>query len=74
MYYFLNAIGGLFLTSAFLGAAGWEVTDDLITLGQFSGMTFLVLAQFGHGDFQMLQVSQLNLLACFMPLEAFYLQ
>ncbi|MDA0968545.1 MAG: hypothetical protein O2935_04305 [Proteobacteria bacterium] len=41
---FLNAIGGLFLTSAFLEAAGWEVTDDLITLGQFSGMTFLVFS------------------------------
>jgi len=41
---FLNAIGGLFLTSAFLGAAGWEVTNDLITLGQFSGMTFLVFS------------------------------
>ena len=41
---FLNAIGGLFLTSAFLGAAGWEITADLITLGQFTGMTFLVFA------------------------------
>ena len=25
---FLNAIGGLFLTSAFLGAAGWEATEN----------------------------------------------
>ena len=41
---FLNAIGALFLTSAFLGAAGWEITADLITLGQFTGMTFLVFA------------------------------
>ena len=41
---FINAIGGLFLTSAFLGAAGWEITPDLITLGQFTGMTFLVFA------------------------------
>ena len=40
----LNAIGGLFLTSTFLSQAGWEVTPDLITLGQFTGMTFLVLA------------------------------
>lgn len=40
----INAIGGLFLTSAFLGAAGWEITPDLITLGQFTGMTFLVFS------------------------------
>ena len=40
----LNAIGGLFLTSTFLSQAGWEVTPDLITLGQFSGMTFLVFS------------------------------
>ena len=40
----INAIGGIFLTSAFLGAAGWEITPDLITLGQFLGMTFLVIA------------------------------
>ena len=40
----LNAIGGLFLTSTFLGQAGWVATPDLITLGQFMGMTFLVIA------------------------------
>ena len=40
----LNAIGGLFITSTFLSQAGWEVTPDLITLGQFTGMTFLVFA------------------------------
>ena len=40
----INAIGGLFLTTTFLGSAGWDVTADLITLGQFVGMTFLVIA------------------------------
>lgn len=40
---FINAIGGIFLTTAFLGAAGWDVTPDLITLGQFLGMTFFVI-------------------------------
>ena len=30
----INGIGGLF----------WEITPDLITLGQFVGMTFLVIA------------------------------
>ena len=40
----INAIGGLFLTTAFLGSAGWTVTPELITLGQFMGMTFLVIA------------------------------
>ena len=37
----LNAIGGLFLTSTFLSQAGWEVTPDLITLGQFTGMIMI---------------------------------
>ena len=41
----LNAIGGLFVTVLFLTNAGWEdPSDDLITLGQFMGMTFLVLS------------------------------
>ena len=40
----LNAIGGLFLTATFLSNAGWAITPDLITLGQFLGMTFLVLS------------------------------
>ena len=40
----LNAIGGLFLTATFLSNAGWAITPDLITLGQFLGMTFLVIA------------------------------
>ena len=41
---FINEIGWIFLTSAFLGAAGWEITADLVNLGQFTGMTFLVFA------------------------------
>ena len=40
----INAIGGLFLTATFFSAAGWEITPDLIALGQFVGMTFLVIA------------------------------
>ena len=40
----INAIGGLFLTSTFLESANFDVTRDLITLGQFLGMTFLVIA------------------------------
>ena len=40
----LNAIGGLFFTAAFLGSAGWAPTPNLITLGQFMGMTFLIIA------------------------------
>ena len=40
----LNAIGGLFLTSAFLASAGWIPTPEMITLGQFMGMTFLIIA------------------------------
>ena len=40
----LNAIGALFFTSAFLGSAGWVATPSLITLGQFMGTTFLIIA------------------------------
>ncbi len=40
----LNAIGGLFFTASFLGSAGWTPTPELITLGQFMGMTFLIIA------------------------------
>ena len=40
----LNAIGSLFLTATFMAQANFEVTADLITLGQFLGMTFLVIS------------------------------
>jgi len=40
----INSILGLFLTTTFLGSAGWTPTPELITLGQFMGMTFLVIA------------------------------
>ena len=40
----INAIGGLFLTTTFLESANFTVTGDLVTLGQFMGMTFLILA------------------------------
>ena len=40
----INAIGGLFLTSTFLESANFSVTPDLITLGQFMGMTFLIIS------------------------------
>ena len=40
----INGLGLLFLTSAFLEAASFEVTADLRTVGQFTGVTFLFLA------------------------------
>jgi len=40
----LNAIGGLFLTATFMTQANFAVTADLITLGQFMGMTFLIIS------------------------------
>jgi hypothetical protein len=40
----LNAIGGLFFTAQYLGSAGWVPTPELMTLGQFMGMTFLIIA------------------------------
>ena len=40
----INAFGGLFLTTTFLESANFEVSKDLITLGQFMGMTFLILS------------------------------
>jgi len=40
----LNAIGALIFTTSFLASAGWVATPELITLGQFMGTTFLVIA------------------------------
>ena len=37
----INGIGGLILTNA--GAAGWEITADMVTLGQVFGMTLLII-------------------------------
>ncbi len=42
--FLLNAVGALFFTASFLGSAGWAPTPELITLGQFMGTTFLVIA------------------------------
>lgn len=39
----INGIGGLILTNAFFGAAGWEITADMVTLGQVFGMTLLII-------------------------------
>jgi len=40
----INGVGGIFLTTLFLEQAGWTITPDLITLGQFLGMVFFVLS------------------------------
>jgi|TARA_B100001996_G_scaffold267690_1_gene209182 hypothetical protein len=39
----INGIGGIFLSNAFFGAAGWEVTADMVTLGQIFGLTLLII-------------------------------
>ena len=38
----INGLGSLFLTSVFIQQAGWIPTDDLITIGQFLGVVFIV--------------------------------
>ena len=38
---FINAIGAIFLTKAWVEAAGFTATDDLITLGQAMGTALL---------------------------------
>ena len=38
----INGLGSLFLTSVFIQQAGWTPTDDLITIGQFLGVVFIV--------------------------------
>ena len=38
----INGLGSLFLTSIFIQQAGWTPTADLITIGQFLGVVFIV--------------------------------
>ena len=38
----INGLGSLFLTSVFIQQAGWTPTADLITIGQFLGVVFIV--------------------------------
>jgi len=40
----INGLGMLFMTSTFIAMANITPTPDLITLGQFMGVTFLFLA------------------------------
>ena len=63
----LNAIGGLFLTSTFLSSANFEVTADLITLGQFMGMTFLIISIWPliHGE-------ELRIWSLFLMVNSFF--
>ena len=38
----INGLGSLFLGSFWLQQAGWEITPDLLTFGQFVGVVFIV--------------------------------
>ena len=40
----INGLGGLFATKMFMEAANFTMTSSLLTIGQFLGVTFLVLA------------------------------
>ena len=40
----INGILGLFVTERFLSMAGFTVEADLITMGQFMGVTFIILS------------------------------
>ncbi len=39
---FINGLMALFMTHSFMSMAGFEVTADMHTLGQFMGVTFLI--------------------------------
>ena len=39
---FINGLMALFMTDSFMSMAGFEVTADMHTLGQFMGVTFLI--------------------------------
>ena len=39
----INGLAGIFLGTAFFSAAGWEVTADMLTLGQIFGLTLLII-------------------------------
>ena len=40
----INGIGGLFATEIFREAANFTMSQSLLTIGQFMGVTFLILA------------------------------
>ena len=40
----INSLGGLFATNMFMEAANFTVSPSLLTIGQFLGVTFLILA------------------------------
>ena len=40
----INGLGALFATDMFMEAASFEMSPSLLTLGQFMGVTFLVMA------------------------------
>ena len=39
----INGLAGIFLGTAFFSAAGWEITADMLTLGQIFGLTLLIM-------------------------------
>ena len=39
----INGLAGIFLGTAFFSAAGWEITADMLTLGQIFGLTLLII-------------------------------
>ena len=39
----INGLAGIFAGTAFFSAAGWEVTADMLTLGQIFGLTLLII-------------------------------
>tara|TARA_B100001057_G_C22055560_1_gene646257 strand:- start:24 stop:389 length:366 start_codon:yes stop_codon:yes gene_type:complete len=40
----INGLGGLFATEMFMEAANFTMSSSLLTIGQFMGVTFLILA------------------------------
>ena len=43
----INGLGALFATEVFMEAANFTMSSSLLTIGQFMGVTFLILALIG---------------------------
>ncbi|MAJ50524.1 MAG: hypothetical protein CMB82_02785 [Flammeovirgaceae bacterium] len=43
----INGLGGLFATEMFMEAANFTMSPSLLTIGQFMGVTFLIMALIG---------------------------
>ena len=64
----INGLLALFAIDMFMEAASFEMSPSLLTLGQFVGVTFLVMARHSlHGKLLIWPMMPCLLLAKYMP-------